>query len=195
MCAMAVGLEPEQLYRISLDDYHRMIEAAVFDEGAPIELIDGLMVRKMTRSREHENALAWLAAWMFDGADRSTYEVRVQSALTLPSARSEPEPDLFIAPREGPRPYHPSSAPLVIEVAHSSLRYDLMQKSRVYARAGIPDYWVVDLDGGRVVVHRDPEGDVYRSVRNHLRADGPLAPAAVTLLPLDLAELLAAARR
>ncbi len=80
------------------------------------------------------------------GVDHDLFEVRVGSPLTLEG--SEPEPDLAVIALEAPRPYHPSTATLIIEVASSSLRRDLDTKTELYARAGVPEYWVLALDSG-----------------------------------------------
>jgi Uma2 family endonuclease len=88
--------------------------------------------------------------------------VRVSAALTLD--RSEPEPDLFLIDLDAPRPYHPGTAKLVIEVAVSSQRRDLRTKPPIYARAGVPLYWVIDIDARRAVVHREPGPDGYANV-------------------------------
>ena len=87
--------------------------------------------------------------------DRGRYIVGCQRALTI--GNSEPEPDLVVRERDTPKPYHPSSAVLVIEVAASSLPVDLAVKAPLYASAGIAEYWVLDLDGRRAIVHREPE--------------------------------------
>ena len=83
------------------------------------------------------------------------------SALTL--ERSEPEPDLIVIPHDAPRPYHPATAALVIEVSGSSLRRDVVRKPALYA-AGVDEYWVIDLDGQRAIVYRDPRPDGYAEV-------------------------------
>ena len=115
--------------------------------------------------------------------------MRVSSPLSL--AASEPEPDLaLIAPRT-PRPHHPSTAALVVEVAASSLQRDLERKPAVYSRAGIPDYWVVDLAARRVVVHREPAAAGYASIQT-VEATGRIASRALPDLPAD--QLFAAAR-
>jgi Uma2 family endonuclease len=82
----------------------------------------------------------------------------------------------------------------VIEVSVSSQRRDLVRKPRIYAEAGVDEYWVVDLDNRRVVCHRDPRGDTYHEI-TEFPADGTLTAAAVELPALAVAELLAAAER
>jgi Uma2 family endonuclease len=116
--------------------------------------------------------------------------VRVENALTL--GRSEPQPDVSVIERAAPRPYHPVRAPLVIEVSVSSLTRDLVTKSVVYAAAGVDEYWVVDLDGRRLVVHTKPQADGYVNRREYSENERVTATA-LTLPELDLAELLRAA--
>jgi Uma2 family endonuclease len=179
-------------YRLSLDEYHRMVESGAIDEDARVELIDGLLVEMSPKSREHENAIAFLNDWLVHALDRHRYQVRVSSALTL--ARSEPEPDLYVIERDVDRPYHPATASLVIEVSVSSLARDLRVKPGLYAAAGVAEYWVVDLDGRRLVVHRRPEANGYEQVEM-LEAASTVAATSLALPPLAVAELFGAAER
>src|SRR3954452_24415944 len=110
--------------------------------------------------------------------DRGRYAVGCQRALTIGS--SEPEPDLVVRERDTPKPYHPASAVLAIEVAASSLAVDLAVKAPLYASAGIAEYWVLDLDGRRAIVHREPGADGYRR-RIDVAADEHLTSAALPL--------------
>jgi Uma2 family endonuclease len=184
-----VGVETE-LHRMSLDEYHQLIEAGGFDEDARIELIDGLLLDMSPKTAEHENAIAWLADLLHRAVDGARYQVRVASALT--TERSEPEPDVMVIERDAPRPYHPGTAALMIEVAVSSQRRDLRVKPRIYARAGIPLYWVVDLDKRRAVVHSRPSEEGYDSVEV-VGPDGELVAEHLGVPPVSVAELLAAA--
>jgi Uma2 family endonuclease len=189
---MATPADLDQVHRITLDEYHLLAESGAFDESPRIELIDGLLMDMGKKSREHDKAIAWLARWLFSNTDGRELEVRVASALTLTDLRSEPEPDLYVVPADAPQPYHPGTAALVIEVSVSSLRRDLATKPKLYAGAGVTEYWVVDLDGRRVVCHRQPRPDGYREVSD-IPADGRLIARSVDLPELDVAELLAAA--
>jgi Uma2 family endonuclease len=182
--------EQPELHRLSAEEYHRLIEAGGFDEDARIELIDGLLVDMSPKSPAHEHALAWLDEVIQGTVDHARFLVRVQMALSL--GTSEPEPDLAVVERDALHPYHPGTAALVIEVSVSSLRRDLHTKPIVYARAGIPLYWVIDLDNRRAVVHSAPEPDGYGSVEV-IGPDGRLAAPHVGLPAFALAELLAAA--
>lgn len=122
--------------------------------------------------------------------DRGRHQLRVGSPLTLED--SEPEPDLAVIPHDAPRPYHPATAALVIEVSASSLQRDLARKPSLYAAAGIDEYWVIDLDGRRVVTHRDTRSYGYAEVVE-VHAGGELAPAGLEIGAVGLDDLLRAA--
>lgn len=112
--AISEGLASE-LFRYSLEDYHRLIDAGVFDEDEGVELLDGLLLTMSPKSRAHENATAWLAERLTLGIDRERFQVRVAAPLTL--GASEPEPDLAVVDRGGPQPYHPATAqPAAVEL-------------------------------------------------------------------------------
>jgi Uma2 family endonuclease len=181
---------PTPLHRFSLEEYHRLIEAGAFDEDARMELIDGLLVDMSPKSPAHENAIAWLLKVLVRSLDLDRFEVRVSAALT--TGTSEPEPDIMVIEPDAPRPYHPGTAALIIEVAVSSQRRDLRHKPPIYAGAGVPDYWVVDLDAGRAVVHGSPRDGAYERTEV-VGAGGELVASHLGLPPISVAELLAAA--
>jgi Uma2 family endonuclease len=186
---MSAQIELDELHRFTPDEYRRLVEAGAFEDGAPVELLDGLLVRKDMRSREHEQAVEWLSRYLFRGLDDERYAVRVASSLTLET--STPEPDLAVIPRTAPRPYHPATAALAIEVSVTSLRRDLDIKPVIYARALVTEYWVVDIAGGRVVVHRGPRDGGYADVAEVRTGGRVVAPAGLPGLTVD--ELLRAA--
>jgi len=186
----APALDIGQVHRLSTDEYHRLIEAGGFGEDARVELIDGLLADMSPKTPAHENAIAWLADWLTDAVDRGRHQVRVGSPLTLEG--SEPEPDLAVIAHDAPRPYHPATAALVIEVSVSSLQRDLVRKPSLYAAAGVGEYWVIDLDGRRAVIHRDPCSDGYADVAE-VQAEGALAPTGLNIGAVSLADLLRAA--
>jgi Uma2 family endonuclease len=184
-----VDLGPEQLHRLSLDEYHRLVESGAIDEDARVELIDGLLATMGAKTRAHENAIAWLARWLMLAVGLDRYEVRIASPLTL--ATSEPEPDLAVIPHDAPRLNHPATAALVIEVAVSSQQRDLDVKPLLYAQAGIAEYWVLDLDVRRLIAHRHPSSRGYAE-RVDIDANAVLLAQAVRLPALALADVLAA---
>ena len=184
------ALDIGQVHRLSTDEYHRLIEAGGLDEDARIELIDGLLADMSPKTREHENAIAWLARRLMLAIDPERYELRVASPLTLEG--SEPEPDLAVIPQDAPRPYHPATAALVVEVSVSSLQRDLARKPSLYAAAGVEEYWVIDLEGRRALVHRHLRGGGYAELAE-AHAGGELAPAGLDFPAVRLDELLRAA--
>jgi Uma2 family endonuclease len=186
---VAVDL-PTPLHRFSLEEYHRLIESGAFDEDTRMELIDGLLVDMSAKTAPHENAIAWLLKLLVRSLDLDRFEVRVSAALT--TGTSEPEPDIMVIEPDAPRPYHPGTAALIIEVAVSSQKRDLRHKPPIYAKAGVPDYWVVDLDAGRVVVHGSPCDGAYERTEV-VGAGGELVASRLELPPISVAELLAAA--
>jgi len=183
-------LDMEELHLYSLDEYHRLVEAGGFDEDERVELLDGLLVSMSPKTPRHERAVRWLASWLMHAVDDDRYEVGVGSPLTL--ASSEPEPDLTVLERTAPNPYHPASAALAVEVAVSSLARDLGVKAAVYAAAGVPEYWVLDLAGRRMLVHRQATKSGYAE-RFEVAAGLRLTAEAVALPALELDELLHAA--
>lgn len=184
--AAAEHLGIDGLLPLSLENYHRLVEAGGF-EGERVELLDGLLVRMSPKSERHEASVEFLLDWLMDDVDRGRHSVGCQRALTI--GDSEPEPDLVVRERDTPKPYHPSSAVLVIEVSASSLPVDLGIKAPLYASAGIAEYWVLDLDGRRAIVHREPDAGSYRQ-RLEVSADGQLASAVLPLPALRVADAL-----
>lgn len=182
-------VQPREIHRYSIEEYHQLIESGGLDEDTRVELIDGLVVDMSPRSPEHENAVEWLNDWLADHLDRTRFRCRITGSLTL--ATSEPEPDVAIADRTAPVLAHPSRARLVIEVAASAQDRDLRTKPVIYAPY-VEEYWVVDLERRCVVLHRDAAGGEYRDVSVAERG-AVVAPVALDLAPLDTDALFAAA--
>lgn len=176
------------LHRISPDEYRRLVQSGVFDEDARIELIDGLLVDMSPKTPKHENAIAWLTRLLFGAVDLDRFEIRVGAPLTIDN--SEPEPDLIVIPRAAPRPRHPATAALVIEVSVSSLAHDLRTKPAIYALAAVPRYWVIDLDGDCAFAHSAPGDGGYATIEAIAR-DGALAAPELGVR-VAVSELLAA---
>lgn len=188
--AVTANVPLDEVHRYTLDAYHQLVELGAFDDDAHVELLEGLLLRMSPKTPRHERAIRWLTRWLVANVDDATHEVGVGCPLTL--ADSEPEPDLSVVRRGTPSPYHAATAALVIEVAISSLARDLGIKTELYANAGVLEYWVVDLDGRRVVVHRGPRDGAYEA-REELTAGDVLSAASLATAPLHVAELLRAA--
>jgi Uma2 family endonuclease len=182
-------VRPSEVHRLSIDEYHQLIESGGLDDDTRIELIDGLIVDMSPRTPKHENAIQWLMDWIIDRLDRSRYALRIAAPLTIRS--SEPEPDLAIVERTEPTLARPREALLVIEVAVSSPDRDLRSKPAIYAGA-VPEYWVVDLERSSLVVHRDAAGAGYADV-TVVDESGEARCESLELGAVPCAELFAAA--
>ncbi len=169
--------------RFTVDEYHRMIETGILTEDDAVELLEGDVVLKMAHNPPHDAAIQLVAAAL-NATIPVGWTSRIQSAITL--ADSEPEPDVVIA-RGSLRTYvarHPGPVDLglVVEVADSTLATDRTDKARIYARAGVVVYWIVNLPDRRVEVFTQPSGPAPAPA--FARCDH-FAPGADLLLVLD----------
>lgn len=185
----------EGLFPISVEMYQQMVGAGVFDEDDPIELIEGALVLKMSKNEPHSVALSLCEDELRRALTGECF-VRNQDAITL--SDSVPEPDLVVA-RGSRRDYlahHPfaSDVLLVIEVADTSLSYDRGTKMRVYARAGISHYWIVNLIDRVIEVYENPQSDLpepaYAAARIVKSDESISLPALIGGATLKVADLL-----
>jgi len=175
--------------RFTRQDYERMAAAGLFEPAERLELIEGTIVRMTPQSSRHA-AVVQLIEEALRRAFPAGHCFRVQMPLALDDW-SQPEPDLAVA-AGNPHDYldsHPTTAVLVVEVADRSLPYDRTEKLALYARAGIQEYWLVDLQQRTLTVHRDPADGTYRS-RVVLRAADAVAPLAAPATALSVAEFV-----
>ncbi len=174
------------------EEYHRMGEVGILKPTDRVELIRGEIVEMSPIGRRHVafvDNLTQLLVTRLAGRAR----VSVQNPIVL-AADTEPQPDLSIL-RRRPVPYkeveaHAEDVLLLIEVAENSLSYDRSDKLRLYAAAGIFEYWVVDCAAESIEVYRTPEADGYRDAT---RIAG-IATVTLQALPdvtLTLAEIFA----
>ena len=155
--------------------------SSLFD-GQRLELIGGDLIDKMGKKRPHTNSLVLLQGWLIGvfGVRFVNPETPIDVAPE-DNPSTEPEPDLIVLKRD--LSYFTSGNPqsddlhLVVEVADSTLGFDLRTKAALYARAGIVEYWVLDIAGRRMAVHRDPQGERYASVAAY-GAEESVAPLA-----------------
>jgi len=175
-------------YRWSRAAYDRAVHAGVFGPDDRIELIDGEIVGMTPQGSRHAAAII-MAAKVIEHAFGVGCHVRPQTPLAV-GPDSEPEPDIAVV--EGaPGDYldaHPTTALLVVEVSDDSLRRDRTVKQQLYARYGIPEYWIVALPDDRLEVHREPATDGYRSIAIYHRGDNvaPLARPRAAVAAGDL---------
>src|SRR5262249_50725819 len=153
-------------------EYDRLIEQGFLHEDEPVELVDGQLMVSEPQGSQHAAGVSLVARALGRAIGLGWY-VMVQLPLAL-DPDSEPEPDVAVVQGE-PRDYrdeHPSRPVLVVEVADSSLSFDRQNKGSLYARAGVPDYWIVNLIDRVLEVHRAPTpasdalfGWTYRDVQ------------------------------
>lgn len=147
---------PETFVRITVEQYHKMIHAGVFAENDAIELLEGQIIHKMAKNRPHTIA-THLIRRAFERIIPDGYYVDAQEPLTL--VDSEPEPDVLIVRGQLADYEHQPTAndvPLVVEVAAATLMRDQGWKRKLYARSGIPVYWVVNLPDQQIEVYSQP---------------------------------------
>ncbi len=134
-------------------------------EKRKAELIEGDLIEKMGKKRPHTNSSSALSRWLYGIFSFVNSETPIDVAPD-DNPTSEPEPDLIVLKRlvldANPKP---EDLLLVVEISDSTLRFDLTVKAGLYARAGILDYWVLDVVGHRLGVHRDPQSGIYQSVQ------------------------------
>jgi Uma2 family endonuclease len=175
----------------TVDEFHRMLEAGVFGEEERLELLEGVIVALTSQNAPHASAIQRLTKWFVKQLD-DAYALMPQLPVTL-GKRTEPVPDLAVVRAEDiDRKTLPRTALLVIEVADSSLRKDRGVKTTIYARYGIPEYWIVNVKNSTVEVHRDPDPEAGR-YRTLLTAgpDATLSPTGLPGVSISLRELFA----
>jgi Uma2 family endonuclease len=162
-------------YRLSRVEYDRAVEAGAFRPNAKLELIDGNLQAMTPEGSGHALGID-LVADCLRAVFGAGFYIRLQHPLAT-GDYSEPEPDIAVVrgPMRDYRDAHPTSAVLVVEVSHQSLRHDRTVKQRLYARCGIPEYWILALPEQCLEIYRDPAADGYRSVSIH-RAGEAVAP-------------------
>lgn len=142
------------------DEYQQLIEHCILGSEDRVELIAGEILTMTPQKGLHAMAVGYGQDCLLTVlGDR--FHLRVQLPLAL-GGDSEPEPDLAVISgkrKEYPPDQHPTTAALVIEVADTSVAYDRTRKAGIYARAGIPDYWIVNLQARRLEVYREPGPD------------------------------------
>ena len=145
--------------RWSVDEYNKMAECGVIGPDERVELIDGEVVPLSAHDKLHSDSVA-LATNLLVRAFGATHLVRVGLPIQVGDF-SEPEPDFaFVRPeQQSSARRHPTSADLVIEVSFTSLAYDRMKKASLYASAGIPEYWIVNLSERCLELHLEPGED------------------------------------
>jgi Uma2 family endonuclease len=190
------GVAPVPTRRFTVAEYHRMIETRILADDDPIELREGWIVPKMPHNAAHDGTIQKIHKRLGRRLP-SGWDLRGQSAIT--TGDSEPEPDLAAVRGDETTYIHrkpqPADVGLAIEVAESSLNHDRNFKGRVYARAGIPHYWIVNLIDNCVEAYSDPDSaaspPAYRSRTDYRPGDQiALVLDGQTVATLPVADLL-----
>lgn len=187
---------PYPIRKFTVNEYHRMIHTGILTEEDRVELLEGWIVPKMPHNPPQDNCIE-LGQEVLSAELPAGWKLRVQSAIELPD--SEPEPDFAVVQgdartRAGRHP-GPQDIGLLIEVSDTSLDRDRNRKGPLYASAGIPIYWIINLIDSQVEVYTDPTGPGaapgYRQRQDYLPgSDVPLIIAGQVVGQVAVSELL-----
>ena len=174
------SLATVQPHRFTIRDYLKMGEVGILTREDRVELIDGQVVKMTPLGNRHRASVLRLAELLHRIVPEDI-TVMIQNGLDIGDHHQvEPDAALVRVPDDlWDRPVTPSDCLLVVEVADSSLEVDRQAKLSLYAAAGVPEYWIIDLEGRQVEVHRDPNKDTYDSRTVH----GPGEQVTALLVP------------
>lgn len=150
----AVSLLNVQPKRWTVEEYEHLFELGVFGRDPRLELIEGEIVPLSPHNEPHANSVMRATHCLVE-AFGDTHYVRCQLPVNA-STMSQPEPDFAVIPRSVTYSRHPTEADLIVEVAWSSLAFDRCEKAGLYARTGIPEYWIVNLVARRLERYTEP---------------------------------------
>lgn len=176
--------------RFTVEEYHRMGEAEILTDDDRVELIEGEVVEMSPIGAHHARCVDRLTALLVPAVQGRAI-VRVQGPVRIPP-RFEPQPDLALLRWRDdfyPEPVGPGDVLLVIEVAETSVGGDRRRKIPLYAAAGIPEVWLVDLPAGLIDVYRDP-GPLGYALRRPIRRGERVAPEALADVAIEVAVIL-----
>jgi Uma2 family endonuclease len=171
-----IEMPPEPVRRLTVDEYHQMINLGILKEDDPFELLEGWLVPKLMRNPPHDLAVSLAEDEIGRRLPRGWFR-RILGAVT--TADSEPEPDVAIVrgKRRDYAAHHPQppDMALVVEVSDATLQRDRTTKARIFARARVAVYWIISILDSQVEVYTDPTGPGraprYRQRRNYGRGE------------------------
>jgi len=167
------------IYRLSVAQSHAMIDAGILVDDDPVELLEGWLVEKMSKRRLHVRALSRVVNMLQRTLPQGWF---VSAQNPISTKESEPEPDAAVVrgindddyPDENPTG---ADVALVIEVSDATLRTDRAIKRRIYARAGIPVYWIVNLVDRQIEVFSEPQDGSYQ--KQQVYAETSIIPVVI----------------
>lgn len=177
--------------RWSVDEYHRMIATGILTSRDHVELLDGHIIEMVPQDPPHASTTSSVGnAFVMLFAGKAW--IRQQLPITI-APNSEPEPDIAVVKidpqRYGDRHPSPADVYLLVEVADATFNTDRHQKLKIYASAGIPEYWIIDVKQRRLLVFREPDGVTYH-VEQVLTPQEAIAPVAFPDIEIKLQEVL-----
>lgn len=178
----------------SVTRYRRMVEARILTEEDRVELVDGYLLLRSPPGPEHGRTVERITAALVAPPD---WRIRVQLPVLFADSHVEPDVALVSEDPDGYALGHPTGIDvhLAIDVASTPPSHHRTDRLRIYARAGIPDFWIVNLDDRRIEVHTQPSGPcdspAYASVVNYAPGDAvPLVLDGVTVATIPVSDLL-----
>lgn len=179
--------------RLTAEQYLRLIDEGVLGPDDRVELLEGVVVSMAAQNAPHASGVTRAMHALVQAVGERAV-VRTQVTFVA-GAFSVPEPDVAVVPGrfEDYDSAHPSTALLIVEVADTSLAQDRLTKAGIYAAAGIPEYWIVDVRGQRVEAYREPvAGERRYRMRAFLQRGDRLEPAALPGVSIAVSDLLPA---
>jgi Uma2 family endonuclease len=161
---MSVVSEFGPVHKITSERFQRMVEAGIFSENERVELLEGVIVERSPMSPRHAEAIRRVQHYL-SRASNTRYLVNNQLPLEADDL-SLPEPDVVVTRLREFGDRHPTGSDvlLAVEASLSSIAID-RRKSNIYARTGVPEYWLVDIERRKIEVYTDPAEDGYRLIR------------------------------
>lgn len=162
MTAQVTLAEPTPV-KLRIEDYLQLSDAGALQRYAKTELIGGVIVAMNAQYSAHARAKSRLFRRLADAVDAMMPGFEAWSEVSVAIPPSDlPEPDIVVTRFQGGRePVPVATVALIVEVADTTLEYDLGTKAALYAGAGVAEYWVVDLQGGKIHQLWAPEGEEY----------------------------------
>ena len=184
-----LAVEDREIRPLTADEVMRMVAAGILGENEHVELLHGVLTAVSPQDPPHALPIRRLTRWLASGVSDGRFDLAVQLPLRVPDPTSLPEPDVLVTEPSDEVP-HPETALLAIEVAWSSKRVDLRVKPPLYAAAGVPECWVVDVAARAVERFSEPTSQGY-AARSRSVPPEALAPIAFAVEPLALEALFA----
>ena len=190
MNAPALLAEAHQRHRLRASDFEVLHEAGALEDVRKAELIDGDIYSMSPQTTRHARVKTHLGFAIQQRLDSMGLDLEAVLEVSVIVAHdSVPQPDIVVSSYKGSRFMPSETVALAVEVSLSTLHMDLGRKAALYAAAGIAEYWVVDLEASRVIVHAEPCPEGYRS-KNEVAFGGELVSAAIKGLKVPTSFLL-----